>query len=71
MHPIHRNAPGIQQVEPVLDDIGQRFGIERAVFAGDRGMMTSDNLERIRSRGQGYLLGLKRRHDEPVWQRIA
>ncbi len=55
-----------QTVEPVLEDLRQRFGLQRVVFVGDRGMMTSENLDRIRSRGQGYLLGLKRRRNEQV-----
>ena len=58
------NLRDAQTVEPVLADLQQRFGLRWVVFVGDRGMMTSENLDRIRSRGQGYLLGLKRRNEQ-------
>lgn len=48
-------------VKHVVEDLDQRFGLRRVVFVGDRGMVTSDNLELWRSRGQGYLVGLNRR----------
>ena len=59
-HVFRGNLRDAQTVEPVLEDLRCRFGLQRVVFVGDRGMMTSENLDRIRSRGQGYLLGLKR-----------
>jgi len=65
-HVFRGNLRDAQTVEPVLEDLRRRFGLRRVVFVGDRGMMTSENLDRIRSRGQGYLLGLKRRRNEQV-----
>ena len=65
-HVFRGNLRDAQTVEPVLEDLRRRFGLQRVVFVGDRGMMTSENLDRIRSRGQGYLLGLKRRRNEQV-----
>ena len=65
-HVFRGNLRDSQTVETVLDDVQQRFGVERAVFVGDRGMMTADNVEGIRERGQGYLLGLKHRRNEQV-----
>ena len=53
-------------VESVLADIEQRFGLRRVVFVGDRGMVTSDNIELLRSRGQGYVVGLNRRRRPEV-----
>ena len=38
-------------VESRLDALQQRFGIERLVMAGDRGMLTSARIERRRERG--------------------
>ena len=61
----------MQTVEPVLNDLRRRFGLQRGVFVGDRGMMTSENLDRIRSRGQGYLLGLKRCRNKQVRRYIG
>jgi transposase len=53
-------------VVQVLDDIQRRFGLRRVVFVGDRGMVTSDNIELLRSREQGYVVGLNRRRRPEV-----
>jgi transposase len=50
-----------ETVASVLKDIQERFGLRRVVFVGDRGMVTSDNIELLRSRRQGYVVGLNRR----------
>jgi len=57
-------------VTGILDDLERRFGLKRVVFVGDRGMVTSDNLEMLRERQQGYLVGLQRRRREDVYQLI-
>src|SRR6266478_38942 len=54
------------QVEMVLNDLQERFGLGRVIFVGDRGMVTIQNLALLRQRGQGYLVGLKRRRNEQV-----
>jgi Transposase DDE domain len=46
----------------VVQDLNQRFALNRVVFVGDRGMMTMGNVEQLRHSKQGYLLGLQRRH---------
>ena len=53
-------------VKSVLQDLQERFGLRRVVFVGDRGMVTSDNLDLLRSSGQGYLVGLKRRRQPEI-----
>src|SRR5262245_10237295 len=53
-------------VEMVLKDLQERFGLRRVIFVGDRGMVTIQNLALLRQRGQGYLVGLKRRRNEQV-----
>jgi transposase len=53
-------------VKSVLQDLQERFGLRRVVFVGDRGMVTSDNLDLLRSSGQGYLIGLKRRRQPEI-----
>ena len=52
----------------VLEDLEERFGVERVVFVGDRGMVTSDNIETIRKRDQGYVVGLHRRNRAQVME---
>lgn len=53
-------------VEKVLQDLQSRFGLRRVVFVGDRGMVTSGNLDGLRASGQGYLVGLKRRRQPEI-----
>jgi transposase len=53
-------------VEMLLKNLQQRFGLRRVIFVGDRGMVTIQNLAMLRQRGQGYLVGLKRRRNEQV-----
>jgi transposase len=53
-------------VKRVLQDLQERFGLRRVVLVGDRGMVTSDNLDLLRSSGQGYLVGLKRRRQPEI-----
>lgn len=65
-HVFHGNLRDSTTVEKVLQDLQTRFGLRRVVFVGDRGMVTSENLERLRSSGQGYLVGLNRRRRPQV-----
>jgi transposase len=53
-------------VKSVLEDLEERFGLRRVVLVGDRGMVTSANLDVLRSSGQGYLVGLKRRRQPEI-----
>jgi transposase len=46
----------------VVQDLNQRFALNRVVFVGDRGMMTIGNVEQLRKMSQGYLVGLQRRN---------
>ena len=59
-----------QTVSEVVKDLAQRFGLKRVIFVGDRGMITSANLEQLRQRGQGYLLGLRRRRQAQSYQLV-
>ena len=49
-------------VMEVVQDLNQRFALNRVVFVGDRGMMTIGNVEQLRKMKQGYLVGLQRRN---------
>src|SRR5580692_5487610 len=48
----------------------QRFGLKRIVFVGDRGMVTSQNLEDLRGNGHGYIVGRNRRRSGEVFDYI-
>jgi transposase len=65
-HVFEGNKRDSVTVVQVLDDIQKRFGLRRVVFVGDRGMVTSDNIDLLRSREQGYVVGLNRRRRPEV-----
>lgn len=60
-----------QSVREVVEDVGKRFEIERAIWVGDRGMLTTDNVAHLKEKGQGYLMGLVRRRREDIIGYIA
>jgi transposase len=65
-HVFEGNKRDSSTVQSVLKDIQDRFGLRRVVFVGDRGMVTSDNIELLRSQEQGYVVGLNRRRRPEV-----
>jgi transposase len=69
-HVFKGNWRDSKTVRQVLDDLQERFGLRRVVFVGDRGMVTSDNLDLLRSREQGYVVGLNRRRRADVFRYI-
>jgi transposase len=69
-HVFAGNLRDAKTVPDVLDDLQKRFGLRRVVFVGDRGMVTAANLALLKSREQGYIVGLNRRRRERVYQYI-
>jgi transposase len=57
-------------VPDVVRDLEQRFGLKRIVFVGDRGMVTSQNLDDLRAGGHGYIVGRNRRRSGEVFDYI-
>jgi transposase len=53
-----------------VQDLNQRFQLDRVVFVGDRGMMTMGTVKQLRQRQQGYLLGLQRRNRKDTFDYI-
>jgi transposase len=60
-----------QTVQQAIRDLHQRFGFNRLVFVGDRGMVTNNNIESITAEKQGYLVGLKRRRNAKLTKWLA
>ncbi|MGZ3434120.1 MAG: IS1634 family transposase [Isosphaeraceae bacterium] len=58
-------------VGKAIGDLHQRFGFNRLVFVGDRGMVSNDNLEAITTGNHGYLVGLKRRRNQKLDRWLA
>jgi transposase len=65
-HVFEGNKRDSSTVQNVLKDIQDRFGLRRVVFVGDRGMVTSDNIELLKSKKHGYIVGLNRRRRPEV-----
>ena len=57
-------------VPDAVHDLEQRFGIKRIVLVGDRGMVTSKNLDELRSGGHGYIVGRNRRRSGEIFDYI-
>jgi transposase len=58
-------------VSEAIRDLHQRFGFNRLVFVGDRGMVTDDNVEAIIAEKNGYLVGVKRRRNKKLAEWLA
>jgi transposase len=69
-HVFQGNWRDANTVPEVLSDLEQRFGLKRVVFVGDRGMVTSHNLDLMRGRGHGYVVGRNRRRSGEVFDYI-
>ncbi len=69
-HVFAGNRRDANTVPDVLHDLEQRFGLKRIVFVGDRGMVTSQNLEDLRGGGHGYIVGRNRRRSGEVFDYI-
>ncbi len=70
-HVFRGNRHDDATVGEVLGDLERRFGLKRVIFVGDRGMVTTANLARLKARRQGYLVGLHRRRRAEVFRLIA
>jgi transposase len=69
-HVFQGNWRDANTVPEVLRDLEQRFGLKRVVFVGDRGMVTSHNLDLMRGSGHGYIVGRNRRRSGEVFDYI-
>jgi hypothetical protein len=57
LHPGNRADPAT--VPAAAQAVAERFGIERAVLVGDRGMLTDTQISRLRERQIGYISALR------------
>lgn len=53
-------------VEGIIKDLRSRFQIRRCIFVGDRGMVTSDNLDFLQQEDYQYIVALKKRQSSEV-----
>jgi transposase len=69
-HVFEGNRRDAMTVSEVVIDLERRFGLNRIVFVGDRGMVTSQNLADLRGSGHGYIVGRNRRRSGEVFDYI-
>ena len=69
-HVFEGNRRDARTVPDVVSDLERRFGLNRVVFVGDRGMVTSQNLDDLRGSGHGYIVGRNRRRSGEVFDYI-
>lgn len=69
-HVFEGNWRDSKTVPSVLSDLKKRFGLGRVVFVGDRGMVTVDNLKKLKAAKQGYVVGLTRRRRKGIYEYI-
>lgn len=69
-HVFEGNRRDAMTVSDVVIDLERRFGLKRIVFVGDRGMVTSQNLDDLRGSGHGYIVGRNRRRSGEVFDYI-
>jgi transposase len=69
-HVFAGNRRDANTVPDVLRDLEERFGLKRIIFVGDRGMVTSRNLDDLRAHGHGYIVGRNRRRSGEVFDYI-
>lgn len=69
-HVFAGNRRDASTVSEVVEDVQRRFGIQRLVFVGDRGMVTKRNVEQLRQAKHGYIVGLVRRRRSEVQRYI-
>jgi transposase len=60
-----------ETVREVVRDLHQRFGFQRVVFVGDRGMVTDENVNALTADKHGYLVGVKRRRNRQLNRWLA
>lgn len=70
-HVFAGNRKDATTVAEVVADLKERFGLQRIVFVGDRGMVDDTVREALDAAGCGYLLGLPRRQNRAVEELLA
>lgn len=55
-HVFHGATPDKSTVREVVRDLKDRFGFERVVFVGDRGMLSEGNLDYLLDQGLGFIV---------------
>ena len=60
------NTTDVTALIPVVDRLGQRFGITRVCVVADRGMISAQTIAALEARGLEYILGVRERTAKEV-----
>jgi transposase len=60
------NTTDVTVLLPVVDRLGQRFGISRVCVVADRGMISAKTIDALEERGLEYILGVRERSTKEV-----
>jgi len=60
------NTTDVTVLIPVVDRLGQRFGITRVCVVADRGMISAETIAALEARGLEYILGVRERTTKEV-----
>ena len=60
------NTTDVAALMPVVDRLGQRFGITRVCVVADRGMISTATISALEERGLEYILGVRERSTKEV-----
>jgi hypothetical protein len=60
------NTTDVTALMPVVERLGQRFGITRVCVVADRGMISAQTIAALEARGLEYILGVRERTSKEV-----
>lgn len=61
-HVFEGNTVDKKTVKKVVSDLEKRFAIKNVIFVGDRGLLTSSNIDVAKSHGCNYIMGMQKRN---------
>ena len=70
-HVFSGNSSDKKTVPIIIEDLRKRFEIEKIIFVGDSGMVSSENIEEIERQEYKYIIAQKRRRNNEVEKVLA
>jgi len=55
------NRKGSTTVIDIIERLNKRFGVDKCIFVGDRGMVSQDNIDKLNELGYEYIFALRKR----------
>ncbi len=63
-HVFSGNTAEVTTLPRIIDDLKNRFQIEKIIFVGDSGLVSKENLDYITDKKYKYIVAMKRRHSD-------